>query len=388
MAKRKLTIKYFKKGDKELSEILKNALGGVKKTLSLVETYKVYFHQDKTPKQLKGFDKKGEIVFLQNCLDPSSIPATKSSSTPVTEYYMYQSVFTYHKRNKTDKMTSNKDYHFIVCNKNGQVVEHENYGKAKWNYKYDSNNRLIKEIWDGSVSCEYKYDKKGRKISEIHYDMDDNSIDSIRKYYYNDMDKLLKKEFFQGGLYGQYLSSYSLFHYDKQSNLIKKEEFNVSTKIPNFREEYKYSKDGKLIEERGYRISKSKVIDEGKVKYIYENNRLKQEIGYRGNKSHGKTFYTYDSLGRLIKKEKFDGDGKLDSSDIWEYDKKKIAIDKKVLKTLPYFKGRYDVLVNNNRVLKEKMFYRLPDDISTVESITNYKYDKYGRLVQSTSKNP
>ncbi|MDD5529157.1 MAG: hypothetical protein PHX21_03925 [bacterium] len=372
------TVKCFKKGDKAL-DVLKSKYNlefdKHNKHTALIETYKVYFYPNKTPMMIEGLNKKGKMILLENCSTASSF------------YGDDNKVYIYRKRNKTDKNVPDKDYNFIACNKNGQVIEHEYCSGFKSNYKYDVNNRLIEEVSDGSVLWKYKYDKKGRKISETKYD-NDNSIKNIRQYYYDDKDRLLKKKLSERGLSGEYLDSYSLFHYDKHSNLIKEEKFDGNKKVCKDWNEYKYSKDGKLVEQRNYCIAKSKTKERRKIKYLYENKLLKEEIEYMENKLCWKTFYNYDSSSRLIKKEIFQADGKLEHRYIWEYDNKKVVMDKKALATLSYFQNEgYEILINNNRVLKEKekMFSPILNNCHW-EFIITYKYDKYGRLAKVTMR--
>ncbi|MFA5031688.1 MAG: RHS repeat domain-containing protein [bacterium] len=387
---KEMTVKCFKKGDKALDVLkLKHNLEFDKhnKHTALIETYKVYFYPNKTLMMIEGLNKKGKMIFLKNCSTASSFGDDNS-------------VYIYRKRNKTDKKVPDKDYNFIVCNKSGQVIEHEYCGGSKSTYKYDANNRLIEEVSDGSVIWKYKYDKKGRKISETKYD-DDNSIRNIRKYYYDDTDRLLKRKLSEKILSGEYLDSYSLFHYDKHSNLIKEENFDWNKKVCKDWNEYKYSKDGKLVEKRDCCIAKSKTREREKIKYFYENKLLKEEIVYLEeqpglsdtsaikSRLYSKTCYTYDSHDRLIKKEIFQADGKLDHRYIWEYDNKKVVMDKKALATLSYFQNEgYKVLINNNRVLKEKEKMFAPTLLNDChwEFITTYEYDKYGRLAKVTMR--
>jgi hypothetical protein len=156
-----IIVSYFNSWDEVKNIIKDDALSEY--AIGHIQTYKVYFDPFKNPIKVKGFDKNGENIYV-------GYPIIEESKKSIL-----RDVYIYRQRNKNDTGQKCNRYHFILSDKNGQELEHE--------------------IWEGNNNThKHTYDyTNGKKISETNYDID-GSIDWIRKYYYNEANKLLREE--------------------------------------------------------------------------------------------------------------------------------------------------------------------------------------------------
>lgn len=352
-----ITVKYFKSWDK-VKDIVKGSHLAKNTGLKRFHTYKVYFDDRKVPIKLEAFNKNGEQRFI-------GYPCYSTPSAEESDEQVLRENYIYRKKNDRDVL-ENAGYHFILCNEKGQELEHEIWegdkNISRHICEYNTNGERMSEIYydrDGSIKSIYKYDTGSRKTSQIHYEID-GSIGWIRNDYYDEAGRVLKEEWFEQGLHSMYLAAYNVFHYNKGSKCIKKEEFTGNNKLLKVYK-YKYSKEGKFLEEKRYR-GKSKRC-EWQAEYLYDkkNNLLVGEKIYMRGKLFREISYTYDTKGHLVRERDLDSETEeLDSETIYKYNSKDQLID-------------------------EKGFSMLPDGV-IVREHTKYQYDDKGRLQYKTCR--
>ena len=112
-----IIVKYFKTWN-EVRDIVKNSKYEKDITTPIrSHTYKVYFDPWKRPIQVKGFDGKGENTYT--CY-PYGYPYLTTDSEPVL-----RDIYIYRQKNESDALEKGNRYHFILCNEEGQELEHE-----------------------------------------------------------------------------------------------------------------------------------------------------------------------------------------------------------------------------------------------------------------------
>lgn len=336
-----ITVKYFKSWD-EIKDIIIDKIPSFwkdnitsKEMLDRIQTYKVYFNPQKEPVRIKAFNKKGELE--HRCFLKTKADDFKG------ERHITKSVHIYRQRNKTDVLKSGMYHYFFEHNEDGQFSKGTIYrGKEKYQTSYsnyDENGQLVEQIIEPSpafLQSEnfpgryiYEYDEKGRKISDSCYDVD-GSLENRRRYYYDEKDRIIKREFFSGDLYSESLIMCTLY-------------------------DYKYSPDGNLVEEK--RVDEEvEGRRERRIKYSYkkETNLLVEKLEYIDNEMKGRTVYTYDDKGRLLKEETCDSKGVVDLCFTYEYNE-------------------------NGQVIRQENFIRTPDGIP-IETYIESEYDEKGRL--------
>ena len=207
-------------------------------------------------------------------------------------------------------------------------------------YEYDQNKRLVKELYNGSMTNEYEYDSKGNIIK--HTSWWGSYPQFGYEYAYDDQGRMIREVVLRGNpdfniLELSYTTDYT---YDQDDNMTSSTVTyqNGSTA----RTDYVYDENGNLIrEERGAVV----------VEYVYDDkgNILEE-------KNNSTTVqYTYDQNGHLTQKISKDlTSGYVNYSFIYEYD-------------------------GNGNVIKETQESQMN---GPYKGVTSYTYDKNGTLIQ------
>ena len=249
----------------------------------------------------------------------------------------------------------------FVYNDKGVLVEEnlfdlDNNHKLIKNYIYDKTNKLIDENWfypingeTGNLSSqrsvdlmkrtnEYKclYDGVGNKISESRYSYHSDSVVETRSDYYYDTHGILyyswNLKIFKS--FHNFLKSRTIYEYDNHGNVIDfvKETFNHSGGLQS---RYRYVKD-------------------------------------------------YDTLGNLIKKEKYNSNEILEFRYTYEYDKNSKLISKTHLS--PEFDGQSKTIFKYDRkgnlTIDDRRYIYLKENRSIVKITYKYTYDRYGNWIK------
>ena len=228
-------------------------------------------------------------------------------------------------------------------------------GNERFEYVYDENKRLIKELCSDGEStwclCEYAYDEKGNLVKQTNYSSDSGGTIPIRgfEYSYDDRGNMIHKVSLSN--YDDELTSLSTFYtqdctYDENDRLIS----TVKTQRDGTKErvDYFYDENGLLIREQKKKTDNSVTIFEYIFEYIYdESGKPLRELT-----DSGIWEYTYDGNGNLVKKQQ----NTATDSFVYEY--------------------TYD---ENGRLVKEEFEYNGGGETKTV---TLFTYDETGTLVR------
>ena len=209
-----------------------------------------------------------------------------------------------------DKIDSYKNYCIIIEN-NDKISEVWNIDKGekykRFEYKYNKD-KIEKWIWynkDNLVSLYYTYEWKNDLLYEkkcynskdkykwyekYNYN-NDKTINSVEKY--NNKDVRVQKK---------------LFFYNN-SFVNKIEYYNSDDKL-DFKEDYKYNKQGSLLHR--IRYSANGAIKE-EEKYTIENDLIVEKYELLPHNVVNITKYKYDSKNNLIEESYFDENNKLDA---------------------------------------------------------------------------
>jgi len=305
--------------------------------------------------------------------------------------------------------------------KNGNLIEELNKKGGKTTYTYDAQNRVIK-ITVGDESTTYEYNMNNQITKEV------DSFNNETQYIYDQKGNLIET------IDAKYNSHYKT--YDEASNLI--EEIDIYSNITKYTytdglltkkilpnntfEEYIYDSKNRLIttnysnglkEELHYDINNNliKKIDkyENIYEYVYDQHKniIKTTITYDNltqitTNTYNKdlliksieengitTNYSYDTYGRLIKKQNSEGKILINEYDAYS---NIIKITDEYSSSKTY---KYDLL---NRLIEETNFYgdKTKYEYDTLDNITkttdaqnNFEetnYDNLGNKLKFTNK--
>ena len=153
-------------------------------------------------------------------------------------------------------------------NRTSRTWTYQNGSTTRTDYTYDKDGNLIREKTGEIIVVEYVYDKRGKLLEENYqdatvqytYDKDGNLIkkqrdeqvnttsEYVNEYFYDENGRLIK-ETYQG--YGnsvsQEVKATTLYSYDQDGNLIKKDESRI-TGANLYVTNFTYDSNGNLIE--------------------------------------------------------------------------------------------------------------------------------------------
>lgn len=257
------------------------------------------------------------------------------------------------------------------------------FGQAAKNF------RIVKLLYQNSSGEKgttfFKYDNSG-KMHQSYWSLDNKKRSSVNHYQYNSKGILVSafREFSDN------LTSSEVFNYDENGNKLS-ESFYRSDSI--FGEAF-YEYENTKLKKATYTNYKGYL--NGYINYYYENeHKRKNAFLFKDDKKICMIKYEYDSFTNLIKEE-WDYFGKWKQTFTYVYEK--INDNKKQYYSLPVFTNtrKYKIIKEeytfNNEVggpsiynydetniLDTKKFIRTDN----VETITKYRYDKFGKLIES-----
>lgn len=234
---------------------------------------------------------------------------------------------------ETEELQIRKEYiieNTVVLQKN---TYYEGNPQFKYEYTYDADGNVIKEIWDGGdfYSCyEATYDSHGN-ATEIKYYNRNNELENIYKTVYNEMDDVVSQIYCnaKGEMYLQYEYIYSApgcvlyinkynqeltagvknveYSYDDMQHQVSKKIYNDDGSLW-FSGNYEYDNNGNMIKEEGY-YEDSEYVE----KYVYNDQGQVIELHhgahyYRGSYDTYYYTYEYDEQGNLIRENKIEPD--------------------------------------------------------------------------------
>ncbi|MFC2124014.1 hypothetical protein ACFLU5_04310 [Bacteroidota bacterium] len=234
-------------------------------------------------------------------------------------------------------------------------------------FSYNHHGQLINEQFNRSDgmfgTAKHLIDGHGHTIKSICR-KDKGWLDADISYLYNDQGKRVKGFIFQGNTQVGYIN----YEYDKEDNpVLETWDFNGEWN-QQFRYEYE------SIQCQIYSSSNVFIRHNCDFRLIGEDYMFDQETG-------GPSFYEYNSLGRLIKKEFNRSDG---FKTITTYDYNDTGRLQKSNRMYSDGKtGEFSYQYNENGQLVQRLFER-SDGIKGSE---RYKYDKNGKLVMGCYDN-
>jgi YD repeat-containing protein len=257
--------------------------------------------------------------------------------------------------------------------------------QVKWKYKHgstsgtkilsrviDKQGNIIEEInykpnGDISSRLTFKYDALGNKIEFINTNVaEDNKISFKQSFIYDSKNRLSVENGYDG------ISNYRLeYKYGDNDKIIEIIKYNAANQIE---EKWNYTYSGNLVTIqilKGGISLKSKIIEKYDAKnnliekitynsdntiqkrnvYKYDDNRhLIQEEEYYQKNLLQKLLYNYNSNGFLISIDKIEPDGKKYTNNRYEYDTKGNLIEELWYDGDPndYSKKSYNYDLNNN----------------------------------------
>jgi len=191
----------------------------------------------------------------------------------------------------TGNVKSDKEYVFQLRDSFGKYTEETNINQKPFTLVYDRNKNLIMKMISGQGSdFFYKYDKENNLMEINIYNSqnggDESLIEMIKTPYWDTIS--YERHYTRNNFDGKFK-----FKYNTNNNLLEQDHYN-SSGILNFKLTYSYNTNGKVsnIQNYGNEFSIA-YLDQ----YVYDN---------RGNllsyiQENGKTVYTYDLNGSLIK---------------------------------------------------------------------------------------
>lgn len=270
--------------------------------------------------------------------------SSKINANHILSYYNFKNL----SKNVSDGIPAIKNEQNNILISDSTITNIVSFGNELiiQNITYDKNGNEIKKTYrdnDNNVwNIEFNYDNKGRCVEKICKDKDEKITSSIL-YKFDENDKLAEE-------------IYSNFH-----GATKKI---IYTANNNIQEIINTSSNGK----------------KNTIKYIYQNDRLIQEIddSHNGNIIN----YEYNDNGQLIKKTKLNSDKKTVTETEYLYNNDKLykeveySLDLNMIVTIFY---------NDNGTIKKKLSYPNKNDVTSLDTIvTTYIYED-GKLVKEES---
>ena len=194
--------------------------------------------------------------------------------------------------------------------------------------------------------------------------------------------------------------------FNKKGYVIEKKFYKKDTL--DYREEFKYDKNDRIIEKIGYgpdgsfywryvndydsngnKTTLTSYESDGTIDWFYtykydKHNHLIEETSYNSDKSLDyKITYNYDDKGNMIEKNMYKPDGSLDYRHTKTYYKNGKVIEEKIYKKSKLFwkeVNKYDKSGN-------KVEYHLYNSDGILDDIITYKYDDKGNEIESILRN-
>lgn len=187
----------------------------------------------------------------------------------------------------------------IKRNQNDDIIEKMHFDKfdkvkLKFSYGFDSENRLVQKV---------KQSPEGKALRTYNYFYDNNN--RLFKQTYSDADGVLIKTHY--------------YYFNRRGERIRKTTRDNKGRLKSIR---LYIFDGHDRRVRDYSLSRDGDIS-GTVKYFYDETGCMTKIEFFNDKFELRdvSMFTLDSLGRRIKKERFDSNGDLKSMVHYHYKK-------------------------------------------------------------------
>ena len=254
--------------------------------------------------------------------------------------------------------------HFKVCY--DKKIVYGSDGKAThFEYTYDSNGYLTKEVKVGSYGYEicYTYDCQGNKIREIHINYRGETYKQV-EYSYDHQGNLIKK--IERDKHGN--AAVNQYTYDSNNTLVEKDFINGLGYVSA---EHSYTYD-----DRGYLVKEIATAPTGvydRYEYGYDSiGNLVEVVESNGSDSSARTTrYTYDNLGNVVKKVETD---KYDVyTTEYEYTEMRVIYDGDETRNSKEYQKALDFLKSGNYEAAFLIFRQLNGYKDSVEYLSHFK---------------